>query len=308
MAADKLVLAKEGISRDRLLLVAGALVIILLRATQIFGLSTLAMAGVALVSTLSVEGLFARVRKYELGHSWIVTSLVFTLILPPATPLWMVVVGAVFGAFFGKAVFGGQGRNVFNAAVVGRLFLTFSFPQFMITRWLNPITGVIVSGATPLNSLNRGLPAPFTHLELLLGRVPGTLGETFRLGILALGLVLVLLKVVDWRIPASFVGTVFLMNLFGGILSPASFRDPVASLLVGGLLFGAFFVAADPATSPLLNWSKYIYGLGLGIITVLIRNFGGHNEGIMFAVIIMNALAPQIDNLTASWHRGEVKA
>lgn len=308
MAEDKIPFPTDSISRNKLLLVAGALVILLLRAAQVFGLDTLAMAVVALASVLAVEVLFARVRKYELGYSWLVTSLVFTLILPPKTPLWMVAVGALFGAFFGKAVFGGQGRNVFNPAVVGRIFLTFSFPQYMITRWFNPVTGVIVSGATPLNSLNRGLPAPFTHMELLLGRVPGTLGETFRLGILALGLVLLLLKVIDWRIPVSFVGTVFLMNLVGGMMSPDRFRDPLTSVLVGGLLFGAFFVATDPITSPFLSRSKYIFGLGLGIITVLIRNFGGHNEGIMFAVIIMNALAPQIDNLTARWNRGEVKA
>jgi Na+-transporting NADH:ubiquinone oxidoreductase subunit B/electron transport complex protein RnfD len=298
----------ESISRDRMLLVAGALLVLLLRAAQVFGLSTLAMATVATVSVLLVEIVFSRVRKYEMGFSWLVTALVFTLILPPATPLWMVAVGAVFGAFFGKAVFGGHGKNVFNAAVVGRLFLTFSFPQYMITRWLNPLTGVIVSGATPLNSLNRGLPDPFTRMELLMGRVPGTLGETFRLGILVLGLILVILKVVDWRIPVSFVGTVFLFNLVGGLLAPDRFRDPVTSLLVGGLLFGAFFVATDPVTSPYRNQSKYLFGLGLGLITVLIRNFGGHNEGIMFAVIIMNALSPQLDNLTARWRQEGVKA
>ncbi|HSL94164.1 MAG TPA: RnfABCDGE type electron transport complex subunit D, partial [Bacillota bacterium] len=207
-----------------------------------------------------------------------------------------------------KAVFGGQGKNIFNPAVVGRLFLTFSFPQYMITRWLNPVTGIIVSGATPLNSLNRGLEDPFTRMELLMGRVPGTLGETFRLGILVLGLVLVIFKVMDWRIPVSFVGTVFLMNLLGGLVAPDRFRDPVTSLLVGGLLFGAFFVATDPVTSPYGSWSKYIFGLGLGIITVLIRNFGGHNEGIMFAIIIMNAVAPQLDHMTAKWRREGVKA
>ena len=308
MVEGKLSLPTDSISREKLLLVAGALMILLLRATQIFGTSTLAMAIVATISVLAVEILFSRVRKYELGYSWLVTSLVFTLILPPATPLWMVAVGAAFGAFFGKALFGGQGKNIFNPAVVGRLFLTFSFPQYMITRWLNPLTGVIVSGATPLNSLNRGLEDPFTRMELLIGRVPGTLGETFRLGILVLGLVLIVIKVMDWRIPVSFVGTVFLLNLLGGMLSPDNFSDPVTSLLVGGLLFGAFFVATDPVTAPYGALSKYIFGLGLGIITVLIRNFGGHNEGIMFAVIIMNALAPQLDRMTERWHRGEVKA
>lgn len=296
-------LPDETLSLRNMLLVTAALFILLVRATQVFGLSVLAIAATSYAAALLVEQAFVRVRKKSLDNSWMVTPLVFTLLLPPATPLWMVAVGSAFGVFFGKAVFGGMGRNIFNPAVVGRLFLTFAFPQHMLTRWLNPVTGDIVSAATPLITLKRNLPFPYSPMELLLGNVPGTLGETFRLGITVLGLLLIALKVADWRIPFGFIGTVYIINLLGGLLSPDKFRDPVLSILTGGLLFGAFFVATDPVTAPLYPKSKLLYGLGLGAITVLIRNFGANNEGVIFAIIIMNAVAPLLDRTRVNWFR-----
>jgi Na+-transporting NADH:ubiquinone oxidoreductase subunit B/electron transport complex protein RnfD len=170
----------------------------------------------------------------------------------------------------------------------------------MLTRWLNPVTGDIVSAATPLITLNRKLAFPYTFSDLIMGNTPGTLGETFRLGIIALGLILIVLKIADWRIPLGFVGAVYAINLLGGILSPDKFRDPVLSVLTGGLLFGAFFVATDPVTAPLYSTNKLIYGLGMGAITVLIRNFGTHNEGVIFAIIIMNAVGALLDSMTNS--------
>lgn len=285
------------LGRRNTLILTGSLLILLLRATQVFGLATLSMAAVSILFAAAVEFSFARVRGHKVHESSIITPLVFTLLLPPATPLWMVAVGSGFGVFFGKAVFGGYGRNVFNPAVTGRLFLTFAFPQYMLTRWLDPVSQDIVSSATPLITLNRNIAFPYSTTNLLLGQVPGTLGETFRLGIIVLGLLIVLLKIADWRIPASFIGTVFLMNAVGTMLGSDRFRDPMLSLLVGGLLFGAFFVATDPVSAPYTSAGKLLFGLGLGFITVIIRNFGTHNEGVIFAVIIMNALAPQLDKL-----------
>lgn len=308
MASVQPSLPEDKLSLRNMLIVSAALTVLLLRATQIFGLHVLAMAAVSFAFAFGVDILFARVRKLEMDKRWMVTPLIFTLLLPPATPLWMVAVGSSFGVFFGKAVFGGFGKNVFNPAVVGRLFLSFAFPQYMITRWLNPITGDVISGATPLNILTRGIAFPYTRVELLMGNIPGTLGETFRLGIIILGIALIVLRISDWRIPLSFIGTVFAVNFVGRMFSPDNFSDPVLSLLVGGLLLGAFFLATDPVTAPYTANGKFIYGLGLGIITVLIRNFANHNEGVMFAIIIMNAAAPLLDNIKALRDSEEVSA
>jgi len=271
--------------------------LLLLTASVIFTPMILAIAAVSYVSAYIVEAGFAKFRKRPLDKAWFVTPMIFTLMLPPTAPLWMAAIGSSFGVFFGKAVFGGSGRNVFNPAVVGTLFLSFAFPPNMLTTWLNPVTNDVVSSATPLITLNRGIPFPYSFTELLLGNTAGSIGETFRLGILVLGIVLIVLKIADWRIPTFYLGTVFGLNLIGGLLLPGSFRDPVLSLLVGGLLFAAFFVATDPVSAPLKPSAKMIYGIGLGIITVVIRNFATFPEGIIFAVIIMNALSPMIDNM-----------
>jgi len=209
----------------------------------------------------------------------------------------MVAIGSSFGVFFGKAVFGGYGKHIFNPAAVGVLFLYFAFPSLMVARWLDPVTQDVVSAATPLITLNRNLPFDYTILDLLVGYVAGTTGETFRAGILVVGLVLMMLKVIDWRVPSAVLGTVFVFNLLGGLVWPDRFRDPVFSLLVGGVLFGAFFVASDPLTTPKNHLSKWLYGFGIGFITVIIRNFATFPEGFIFAIIIMSAVSPLLDSL-----------
>jgi RnfABCDGE-type electron transport complex D subunit len=297
----------ETLSKKNNLILIVSLAILLLSGSVIFGWIVLAMAAVAFVSSISVEVLFAKVRKKKLDVTIFVTPLIFTLLLPSTLPLWMVAVGAVFGTFFAKSLFGGSGKNIFNPSIVGALFLLISFPAQMITGWIDPKSGDIVGGATPLNLFNRGLPFNHEIMDFFMGNVPGSVGETFRLGILVLGVLLLLLKVADWRIPLSYIATVFVLMGIGNLVDPDTFGDPLLSLIVGGLLFGAFFVATDPVTAPLTSWGRVIYGFGLGFITVVIRVFGAFQEGVIFAIIIMNAIAPLIDNMTLKDKLNEVE-
>jgi len=136
-------------------------------------------------------------------------------------------------------------------------------------------------------------------LDLLMGNTIGTLGETFRLGIIVIGILLMVLKVSDWKIPLSYLGSFFVITGVAFLIAPDSIgKDPVLSLLLGSILFGAFFIAVDPVTAPITGKGRVIYGIGLGLLTFIIRNFGTFHEGVTFAIIIMNAISPLIDNKT----------
>lgn len=292
-------LPKETLSLRTMLIFTGALGVLLLASTIIFGWYVLAIAAVSYVFSVGVEYGFNKARKKPLDNGWMVTPLVFALLMPPTAPLWMVAIGSTFGTFFGKMLFGGLGKNLFNPALVGVLFITFAFPVLMNTEWLNPVTNVI-SASTPISMLQArgGSLGSYTYTQLLLGNVPGVLGETFRLGILVLGALLIALKVIDWKLTLPLLATVFVLNLIGTIFLPQSnFKDPIASLLVGGLMFYSVFIVTDPVTAPYHPIAKVLYGIGIGIITVIIRNFATWPEGLIFAVIIMNAVAPMLDTL-----------
>lgn len=293
-------------SQKNLIIFTSALGVLLLYATYIFGLNVLLITAVSIVFALLVEILFAKVRKKSIENAWIIVPLIFSLMMPPTATWWMAAIGSTFGVFFGKAIFGGLGKNVFHPSVVGILFLYFAFPPAMLTKWLNPITEDVVATATPLITLNRALEFPYSITDLLMGNVPGAIGETFRLGIIVLGLLLIVLKIIDWKAPLSFLATVFIVNFLGGLLSPEKFRDPLLSILVGGVMFAAFFLVSDASTAPKYPYSKIIYGVGIGLITVIIRNFATFPEGVVFAVIIMNALAPIIDSMKINRKFSEV--
>lgn len=282
------------LSKKKMIVFTLFLAVLLVASSLIFGVYVFAIAAVSYGASLTVEVLFAKFRGKELDYGWMVTPLVFTLFLPPTLPLWMAVVGASFGTFFGKSLFGGLGKNIFNPAVVGVLFITISFPADMATTWLDPISEVIKS-TTPLIELNSGAVFNYSIAELMMGEVSGALGETFKLGIIVLGLGLIALRIIDWRIPLFYLGSVFALTYVGHIVDPSTYKDPVLSLMVGGVMFAAFFVATDPVTSPELPSGRIIYAIGLGIITVIIRYYAAFSEGVIFAVIIMNAVAPLID-------------
>ena len=241
-----------------------------------------------------VEVAFAVIRKKHIEEGFLVTGLIFPLVLPPTVPIWVAVVGISFGIFFGKEIFGGTGRNIFNPALVGRLFITIAFPQIMSASWLAPFTDTITS-ATPLGMMKAGGEA-VPYLNLLLGTTTGSMGELFRIGIIAGGFFLMVSKVANWRVPIFYLGTVAVFSFLGNILSPGAIAPPLFQLLTGGLLFGAFFMATDPVTSPFTNQGKLLFGFLSGILTVLIRSFSGYTEGVMFSIIFMNALSPLLDH------------
>jgi Na+-transporting NADH:ubiquinone oxidoreductase subunit B/electron transport complex protein RnfD len=245
-----------------------------------------------------IEVIFAIVRKKDIEEGFLVTGLLFPLVLPPTVPLWVVVVGMAFGVFFGKEVFGGTGRNIFNPALTGRLFITIAFPGLMSANWRAPFADAITS-ATPL-AVFKSSQAITPYLDLLWGQTAGSMGELFRLGIIVGGLFLILTKVSSWRIPLCYLGTAFLLSLAGNAIWPSLIAPPVFQLLSGSILFGAMFMATDPVTSPFTRAGKYIYGTMCGVLTILIRSFSGYTEGVMFSIILMNALTPLIDHIILS--------
>lgn len=291
-------LPKATFSVKTMIINTTALGLLALYAVYIFGYNVLMMVAVSYLSALVIEFMFAKGRKRPLDYGWFVNPMILALVLPPTSTWWMVMIGSMFGTFYGKAIFGGTGRNVFHPAAVGWVFLAFAFPTYMLTNWLNPITGDIVSTATPLIRLNAGAtPYPFTFMTLLMGQHAGSAGETFRLGIILIAVALIVLRTIDWRVPVTYLATVYGINYLGFTLGLARFSDPLLSLFVGGVLFTAVFMASDPVTSPYHSNAKFLYGIGLGVITVVIRNFGAFPEGAMFALLIMNAVAPMLDNM-----------
>lgn len=291
-------------SERQLLVFAGALALLVIAGIIVFGLYVLAIAAVAMASSVAVEVLFGRAMKRKLDRSWFVTPLIFTLLLPARIPLWMVAVGSAFGTFFAKSLFGGYGKNIFNPALVGALFLTISFPLQMTGQWPVPFQADAFAGPTPLRILHGTGAFNVTLADLLFAGAPGSIGETLRIAILALGLILIVAKIIDWRIPLAVIVSVFVFNGLGELFGLAKFVDPFYSLLVGGLMFGAFFVATDPVTAPTRPWARVAYGIGIGFLTVVIRNFAAFPEGVTFAVILMNAIGSMFDN----WFKPKAEA
>ena len=263
-----------------------------------FGIHVLWMIIVSFVVGGIVEVSFALIRKREIEEGFLVTAFIFPMILPPTLPLWAVAIGVFFGVFFGKEIFGGTGRNIFNPALVGRLFITMAFPEIMSARWQVPLSDAITS-ATPLTLYNaEGTITSMSELLFGMGLQTGagSMGEVFRIGIIAGGIFLILVKVTDWKIPTFYIGTVALLSWILNMITP-QVAPPMFQLLSGGLLFGAFFMATDPVTSPYTRMGKVIFGVMCGVLTVLIRGFAGYAEGVMFSIILMNGMTPLIDHL-----------
>lgn len=260
-----------------------------------FGWYVLAQVLVSYVVGGIIEVAFAYIRKREIEEGFLVTGLIFPLTLPPTAPLWVVAIGVAFGVFFGKEVFGGTGRNIFNPALVGRLFITIGFPGLMSARWVAPFSDAITS-ATPLATFKSAGTIP-PYLDMLFGQVAGSTGEVFRIGIIAGGILLFVTRISGWRIPIFYIGTVAAFSAIGNFFLPETIAPPLFQLLGGSLLFGAFFMATDPVTSTGTKAGKVIFGIGCGIVTVVIRSFTGFTEGVMFSIVFMNAFAPLIDTV-----------
>lgn len=245
-----------------------------------------------------------------LDGSALVTGLLLAFTLPPGSPFWIPVVGAFVAIAVGKQVFGGIGYNIFNPALVGRAFLLAAWPA-QTTSWtapinwgwwarslsLHPDTWLVdgVSTATPLSLL--GLQNQMTPLfHLIVGNTAGSLGETSAMAIL-LGAAYLLYKgTISWHIPTSYIGTVFLLSFVLGV-------NPVFHVFAGGLLLGAFFMATDVVTSPVTKWGRLLFGVGAGVVTLLIRIYGAYPEGVCYSILLMNGLTPLIDRYTSRTYR-----
>lgn len=255
-----------------------------------FGIRALWIILVAVGASVGTEVLMQKLMGRPItirDYSAAVTGLLLAFNMPASIPLWIVAIGAIVAIAIGKHVFGGLGSNPFNPALVGRAVLLASWPAQM-TAWVAPFT--FLTTATPLGIL-RAEGAKTAYSSLFLGAIPGSLGETSALALLVGGLYLLWRGIIDWRIPSGFIGTVALFTLiFGG--------DPLFHVLAGGLLLGAFFMATDMVTSPVTKRGRLIMGIGCGLITSVIRLWGGYPEGVSYAILIMNALTPLIDRYT----------
>jgi len=251
----------------------------------LYGLKAAFTLLVSVASCVVFEFLFQKLTKQPVrvgDLSCIVTGVLLALVLPPAIPFWMVILGAFFAIVVAKGFFGGIGANVFNPALTGRAFMFVSFPAAM-TTWTTPMTDA-VSGATPL------VAGSTDYLSLFFGNRAGCMGESSVMLILLACLFLIAVRVIDWRLPLSMVATVALCTLIAG-------DDVVAAVMTGGLMFGAVFMITDYATSPVTSWGRVVFGIGCGFITFLIRKFGGYPEGVMFSILIMNVMVPFLNRI-----------
>jgi Na+-translocating ferredoxin:NAD+ oxidoreductase subunit D len=294
--------------------VVGSLLPIVAAAAWFFGPSALLVVGASVAGAVGTERLFGRGGTIADGSAAI-TGILLGLTLPAGMPLWMVVLGGAFAIGFGKLIFGGLGYNIFNPALLGRAFLQAAFPV-AITTWPAPAphwwslrgdnfalplmrAGVpdVVTAATPLGRMkfeHQGTPL----LDLALGTTNGSLGETAGLLILLCGGYLALRGYLNWRIPASILATVALLAGALHLADPARYGSAPFMLFSGGLMLGAVFMATDMVTAPVTNAGRWIFGAGVGALVIVIRVWGGLAEGVMYAILLMNALVPFVNRAT----------
>jgi len=268
-------------------------------------LKVLPLVIVSYVAGLGIEFLFAQLRGHEVNEGFLVSGILIPLIVPVSTPLWMVAVATIFAVIIGKEVFGGTGMNIVNPALLARAFLFFAYPSNMSGDkvWIaEQVDGT--SGATPLGHLltateKADLNAIPSVLDSFLGTIPGSVGETSTLAILIGGFILLLTGVASWRVMVSVFAGGFLMGLLFNAIGANVYMTLPAQyhLVIGGFAFGAVFMATDPVTAAQTNTGKYIYGLLIGIMAVLIRVVNpAYPEGMMLAILLMNVFAPVIDH------------
>ncbi len=257
-----------------------------------FGWRALLIVSVSIFSSMASEFLWQRLwkKKITVGDlSSVVTGMLLAFVLPPTSPLWMVAIGAFVAIILAKQIFGGLGYNPFNPALVARAILLASWPVYM-TTWTRPFEAVTT--ASPLGivkmELDQRLPS---YLEMFLGNRAGCLGEISVLALLIGAVYLLCKKQITLHIPIGYIGTV-------GLASLLFKRDPLFNIMAGGLILGAFFMATDMVTSPLTRSGKLVFGVGCGLLTVLIRFEGGFPEGVCYSILIMNMLTPMIDKIT----------
>ena len=303
--------ASKRTTRQIMLTVVVALCAVSIYGVVLFGVPALVTILVSVVCCVGFESLFRFLCKKDVragDFSAVVTGLLLALTLPPSMPVWMTALGALFAVVVAKELFGGLGANVFNPALAGRAFLFISFSSSM-SKWTDPFTSGVdaVSSATPLALLkppDDGLALTTAQIAersgcssvselygaLFTGQRGGCIGESAIPVILIAGIILIAAKIIDWRAPLAMLVAAVVITWIAGI-------DPILTLLSGGLLFGAVFMATDYATAPQTPWGRLLFGAGCGIITALVRVFGRYPEGVMFSILIMNALTPFLNKI-----------
>lgn len=264
----------------------------------IFGKSALWVIILAVLSALVTEAaiqIFTKRKITVLDGSAVLTGILLAYNLPPRVPFWLPIVGSCFAIAIGKQVFGGLGQNIFNPALVGRVFLMASWPKYM-TVFLKPFDAV--TSATPLAMIKegKGLEA-VSYLDLFLGKRGGCIGEVCILALLLGALFLFWRGYISWHIPVTYIVTTGLMCYIFGTKGFFT-GDWLFHILSGGLVLGAFFMATDYVTSPLTRKGQVVFGIGCGLITAVIRLWGGYPEGVSYAILMMNAATPIIDRFT----------
>lgn len=259
----------------------------------IFGLRSLLVIGVCVAVCVISEWAFEKICKKEntvSDLSAIVTGLLLAYNLPVSIPLWQAAVGSLFAIVVVKQLFGGIGQNFANPAITARIVMLVAFSGTM-TTWMYPDG---VSSATPLALMFKGeLNSLPSYTDMLLGLHGGCLGETCTIALLAGGIYLIARRVITWHTPVAFITTVLVMSLIFD-------KAPLYQLMSGGLIIGAFFMATDYATTPCTKWGKVIFGVGCGLITILIRFWGTSPEGVSYSILLMNIFTPYISRLTRS--------
>jgi electron transport complex protein RnfD len=298
--------------------VVGALLPALVYAVNIFGVRVIFLTLLSVISALGTEYLFERIAKRKISisdGSAVLTGVLLAFNISANSPWWIPVVGSAFAIFVVKQIFGGIGYNIFNPALAGRAFLLASWPRIMAGNWAVPISGTLsglvtealdgVSQATPLtllkvnptHSIVDSLNSTYMLKALFFGNVGGCIGETSALLLLVGVSYLFIRRYADWRISLGYIGSVF---VFSGILYYLG-KTPVIPLfhiLSGGVMLGGLFMATDPVTSPVTIKGRWVFGIGGGVICVLIRVWGGYPEGVSYSILIMNMFVPLLDRIS----------
>ena len=325
--------------------VVAALTPALIAAVIFFGIRALLLTLYGVLAAVITEALIQKWRKVPVtisDGSAVITGMLVAFNINAGAPWWIPVVGAIFAIAVGKQVFGGLGYNIFNPALLGRAFLMASWPTLMTSGWVKTtyksINGLnlsslpsnlphVITSATPLgvakalrdttqvshdtaNIVMNKLADFHTLQNLFWGNVGGVLGEVSAAALLLGAAYLAMKRIIEWRIPTFYIGTVFVLTyIFGGIngLFSASILLPLFHILSGGLILGAFFMATDMVTSPVTKKGRIIFGIGLGIITVTIRLAGGYPEGVSYSILLMNIVVPLLDRYSLPKFFGEAK-
>ncbi len=277
----------------------------------VFGFPAIKVVLLSCIFSVAAEYIWQKLLKQKItafDGSALVTGLLLGLNLPASSPWWVALVGSFVAIIIGKQVFGGLGHNTFNPALVARVFLLISFPVEM-TKWMKPVLSGsfwhpdIVTEATPLGLIKEEVmlhgkilhTKAYSIFDLLVGNTGGCIGEVSALALIAGGIYLIYRGYVRWQIPVFFIATVFIITAIMWLIKPSIYINPFYHIFSGGLMLGAFFMATDMVTSPITEKGMIIFGVGCGLLTAVIRLWGGYPEGVSFAILLMNSVTPLID-------------